>query len=132
MSRRQGMAHAILQLLRVSTWLSALDTLIHFKLIHTENMVFASSHDGILSKLGHRHDWEGIVVKWKKDPEGDWWHRAVRPYRIPNDHDPTDSSQGRHLQQTLPTRPLHLGRTQHRRRVRPPLPLYPLPPRVSI
>ncbi|KAL8864260.1 MAG: hypothetical protein Q9174_007415, partial [Haloplaca sp. 1 TL-2023] len=37
-------------------------------------------HDGILSELGHRHDWEGIVVKWKKDPEGDWWHRAGAIY----------------------------------------------------
>ncbi|KAL8880583.1 MAG: hypothetical protein Q9198_002040 [Flavoplaca austrocitrina] len=26
--------------------------------------------------MGHRHDWEGIVVKWQKDPEGDWWHRS--------------------------------------------------------
>ncbi|KAL9630914.1 MAG: hypothetical protein Q9204_004482 [Flavoplaca sp. TL-2023a] len=37
-------------------------------------------HDGILSKMGHRHDWEGIVVKWQKDPEGDWWHRSGAIY----------------------------------------------------
>ncbi|KAL8851478.1 MAG: hypothetical protein Q9221_003578 [Calogaya cf. arnoldii] len=44
-------------------------------------------HDGILSKLGHRHDWEGIVVKWKKDPEGDWWHRAGAIYNKHCMHD---------------------------------------------
>lgn len=41
-------------------------TMVHFR------------HDSALSIKGHRHDWEGIVVKWQKDPEGDWWHRAVR------------------------------------------------------
>ncbi|KAI4257026.1 MAG: hypothetical protein L6R42_005902, partial [Xanthoria sp. 1 TBL-2021] len=43
-------------------------------------LTIAASHDGILSELGHKHDWEGIVVKWKKDPEGDWWHRAGAIY----------------------------------------------------
>ncbi|KAL8767862.1 MAG: hypothetical protein Q9209_005754 [Squamulea sp. 1 TL-2023] len=37
-------------------------------------------HDGILSALGHKHDWEGIIIKWQKDPEGDWWHRAGAIY----------------------------------------------------
>ncbi|KAL8944832.1 MAG: hypothetical protein Q9211_000439 [Gyalolechia sp. 1 TL-2023] len=37
-------------------------------------------HDGILTGLGHRHDWEGIVVKWQRDPEGDWWHRTGAIY----------------------------------------------------
>ncbi len=46
------------------------------------------SHDGILSTMGHKHDWEGIVVKWQKDPEGDWWHRSVciPLWRESNDH----------------------------------------------
>ncbi|CAL8584840.1 hypothetical protein XPA_010423 [Xanthoria parietina] len=44
-------------------------------------------HDGILSEAGHRHDWEGIVVKWKKDPEGDWWHRAGAIYNKHCMHD---------------------------------------------
>ncbi|KAL8952136.1 MAG: hypothetical protein Q9222_001948 [Ikaeria aurantiellina] len=45
------------------------------------------THDGILSALGHRHDWEGIVVKWQKDPEGDWWHRAGAIYNKHCMHD---------------------------------------------
>ena len=29
-------------------------------------------HDGVISHLGHKHGWEGIiVVKWLKDSEGD-------------------------------------------------------------
>ena len=44
-------------------------------------------HDGILSTLGHRHDWEGIVVKWQQDPEGDWWHRAGAIYNKHCMHD---------------------------------------------
>lgn len=41
------------------------------------NPDFQYSHDGILSLLGHRHDWEGITVVWQRDEAGDWWHRAV-------------------------------------------------------
>ncbi|KAL9026400.1 MAG: hypothetical protein Q9196_004926 [Gyalolechia fulgens] len=44
-------------------------------------------HDGILSIQGHRHDWEGIVVKWKRDPEGDWWHRTGAIYNKHCFHD---------------------------------------------
>ncbi|CAO1605302.1 hypothetical protein XANCAGTX0491_008823 [Xanthoria calcicola] len=46
-----------------------------------------TSHDGILSTLGHKHDREGIVVKWKKDPQGDWWHRAGAIYNKHCMHD---------------------------------------------
>ncbi|MCJ1430265.1 hypothetical protein MMC29_008182, partial [Sticta canariensis] len=32
-------------------------------------------HDGVLLE-GHRHDWEGVTVVFKRDPTGaDWWHR---------------------------------------------------------
>lgn len=32
-------------------------------------------HDGVIFE-GHRHDWEGVTVVFKKDPSGvDWWHR---------------------------------------------------------
>ncbi|KAL8627243.1 hypothetical protein Q9189_007064 [Teloschistes chrysophthalmus] len=44
-------------------------------------------HDGILSGFGHKHDWEGVVVKWKQDPEGDWWHRAGAIYNKHCMHD---------------------------------------------
>lgn len=34
-------------------------------------------HDGVIFE-GHRHDWEGVTVVFKKDPSGvDWWHRQV-------------------------------------------------------
>ena len=34
-------------------------------------------HDGVLLE-GHRHDWEGVTVVFKRDPSGaDWWHRDV-------------------------------------------------------
>lgn len=50
-----------------------------FKLTWIEtDMCF--SHDGVLTYLGHRHDWEGITVVWRRDEEGDWWHRAVRRF----------------------------------------------------
>ena len=35
-------------------------------------------HDGVILE-GHRHDWEGVTVVFKKDSSGvDWWHRDVR------------------------------------------------------
>ncbi|KAL8835945.1 MAG: hypothetical protein Q9176_006629 [Flavoplaca citrina] len=38
-------------------------------------------HDGVMTGLGHKHDWEGIVVKWQRDAEGDdWWHRSGAKY----------------------------------------------------
>lgn len=54
-----------------------------------------SSHDGILTYLGHRHDWEGITVVWQRDPEGDWWHRAVSRSIHPFEASVTDSKRRR-------------------------------------
>ena len=32
-------------------------------------------HDGVMME-GHKHDWEGVTVIFKKDPtNGDWWQR---------------------------------------------------------
>ncbi|KAL9627599.1 MAG: hypothetical protein Q9204_006453 [Flavoplaca sp. TL-2023a] len=47
-----------------------------------------ASHDGVMSFLGHVHDWEGIVVKWQRDAEGDnWWHRSGAIYNKHCFHD---------------------------------------------
>ncbi|KAL8840463.1 MAG: hypothetical protein Q9170_001339 [Blastenia crenularia] len=44
-------------------------------------------HDGSLSELRHKHDWEGIMVQWKQDPEGEWWHRSGAVYNKHCMHD---------------------------------------------
>lgn len=51
-------------------------------------LMFDYSHDGVMSLLGHRHDWESVTVIWQRDPEGDWWHREVSIF---NNHSPPET-----------------------------------------